>query len=89
MIGRTLRHNIECASDKKYLPVHAHLKNTFGSLLNDALYDVERTRAKYPTREDLQTVLGSVKYIAEYLLANLPQKEKEKEKEKEKDSAKP
>jgi hypothetical protein len=61
---------------KKHLPVRAHIKNTFGSLLNDALYDLQRTRTRKPNRADLQTVPGSIKYIGEYLLSNLPAKEK-------------
>lgn len=55
------------------MPVRAHIKNTFGSLLNDALYDLQRTRGKHPELVELQTVPGSAKYIAEYLLRNLPE----------------
>ncbi len=60
----------------KHLPVRANLKNTFGSLLNDALYDLQRTRGRRPDRVDLQTVAGSAKYVGEYLMQNLPAKEK-------------
>jgi len=54
------------------LPVRAHIKNTFGSLLNDALFDLQRTRWIKSDKADLQTVEGSVKYLSEYLLKNLP-----------------
>jgi len=67
---------MESDEGKKHFPVRAYVQNTFGSLLNDALYQLERTRGKHPELEELKTVKGSVKYIGEYLIKNLPANEK-------------
>ena len=62
------------------LPVRKYYSNTFGRLLNDALYQLERHRKKYPELTELFKVEGSVQFIASYLLDNLPDNEKEQNK---------
>lgn len=67
---------MESDEGKKHFPVRAYIQNTFGSLLNDALYELQRTRGKCPECQELLTVKGSAKYIGEYLIKNLPANEK-------------
>ena len=68
-----------------------YFKNTFGDLLNDAMYELTRKQEKFPDNEEYFTVEGSLEFVGEFLLENLPKHEKESlqaEKEKEKENEK-
>jgi hypothetical protein len=59
------------------MPVRKFFNNTFGTILNDALFALRKKQSKEPEKKDLFTKQGSVKFIAMFLLENLPQNERE------------
>jgi len=61
----------------KNLPVRKFLDNTFGRLLNDALYDLEYQRKKDPNNEFLNSIEGSLLHVANFLQNNLPKYEED------------
>lgn len=56
----------------KKMPVRKFFNNTFGTLLNDAIFALKKKQSKEPENFDLFTKKGSVKFVALYLLDNLP-----------------
>lgn len=67
---------MEIKRDPKNMPVRKHFNNTFGSLLNDALYELQKRQERHAEEEVLFTTRGSIEYVADYLLNNLPEHEK-------------
>lgn len=57
------------------LPVRQHLKNSFGPLLKDALFEMRKLQAR-SRKENLETITGGVCFVADYLLERLPENEK-------------
>lgn len=58
------------------MPVRKFFNNTFGRLLNDALYALEKKQEKEPDNEEIFTKNASIAFVAKYLLENLPDNEK-------------
>jgi hypothetical protein len=54
------------------MPVRKFINNTFGTLLNDAIFALKKKQSKEPENTELFTKKGSVKFVALYLLDNLP-----------------
>ena len=57
--------------------IKKYFKNTFGDLLNDAMYELMRKQEKFPQEKDFFTVEGCCTFVGEYLLLNLPIHERE------------
>ena len=69
---------VEKAELNCWMPVRQHYDNTFGRLLSDAVYELQRKRTKFPDSHQYFKVNASVKFIATYLLQNLPHNEPKK-----------
>ena len=59
------------------MPVRKFFNNTFGTILNDAIFALKKRQSKEGDKEELFTKKGQIKYVALYLLDNLPQCERE------------
>lgn len=68
---------VENKDKTKKMPVRKFFNNTFGTLLNDAIFALQKKQWKEPKNEHLFTVQGSVKFVAQYLQENLPEHERE------------
>lgn len=68
---------LENKSSQKKMPVRKFFNNTFGTILNDAIFALKKRQSKEPEKEELFTQKGSIKFVALYLLDNLPQNERE------------
>lgn len=68
---------VEKDSKKEKMPVRKFFNNTFGTLLNDAIFALKKKQSKNQSHDFLFTKKGSAKFVAEYLLENLPTHEKE------------
>ena len=53
------------------MPVKKYFMNTFGEILNEAMYELQWKQYKYPEQEDLFTVEGGIKLIADFILQDL------------------
>lgn len=63
---------IENKDMHKRMPVRKFFNNTFGTILNDAIFALKKKQSKEPQNTEIFTKAGSVKYVALYLLENLP-----------------
>lgn len=68
---------LEKKSKQKKMPVRKFFNNTFGTILNDALFALKKKQSKEPENIEIFTKKGSIKFVALYLLENLPQNERE------------
>lgn len=68
---------IENKDNHKKMPVRKFFNNTFGTLINDALFALKKKQSKEPANEVIFTKKGSIKFVALYLLENLPENERE------------
>lgn len=68
---------VETRELQKKMPVRKFFNNTFGTLLNDAIFALKKKQSKEPHNEEILTKKGSVKFVALYILENLPQHERE------------
>ena len=59
------------------MPVRKFFNNTFGNNLNDGLYQLQKKQEKNPDQKDLFKKKGMVKFIAEYMMDQLPEYEKD------------
>lgn len=50
--------------------VRSYLDRAIGESLNQALYDLEVQRERFPEKKELFTAKGSIRYVAQYLLNN-------------------
>lgn len=79
---------IKCVEGKRKpnkIAIKKYFKNTFGDLLNDAMYELSRKQEKFPDNDEYFTVEGSCVFVGEFLLEHLPEHEKESlDQEKEK-----
>ena len=50
------------------ISVRSYLERAIGELLNQALYDLEVQRERFPEKEELFTAKGSIRYVAQYLM---------------------
>ena len=67
--------NIEHKKKPSMISIKKYFKNTFGDLLNDAMYELMRKQEKFPDNEEFFTVEGSCEFVGEFLLNNLPEHE--------------
>lgn len=63
---------IENKEQQKKMPVRKFFNNTFGTILNDAIFALKKKQSKEPENKAIFTKKGSVKFVALYLLENLP-----------------
>ncbi|CAI2369868.1 unnamed protein product [Moneuplotes crassus] len=63
------------------IAIQKYFKNTFGDLLNDAMYELTRKQEKFPENDEYFTIEGSLIFVGEFLLENLPDHEVEHLKE--------
>jgi hypothetical protein len=68
---------IENKEQQKRMPVRKFFNNTFGTILNDAIFALKKKQSKEKDNLPIFTTKGSVKFVAMYLLENLPQHERE------------
>ena len=68
---------VESKEKHKKMPVRKFFNNTFGHLLNDAIFALKKKQSKEPDNNDLFTKKGSSKFVGLYLLEHLPDHEKE------------
>lgn len=68
---------IEDKESQKRMPVRKFFYNTFGTILNDAIFALKKKQSKEQDNQQLFTKKGSVKFVAMYLLDNLPMHERE------------
>ena len=47
-------------------------RNTFGNLINDAIFALKKKQSKEAENRELFTCEGSIKFVAQFLLDNLP-----------------
>lgn len=75
---------LELLEDKdglKKMPVRKFFKNTFGDLLNDAIFEMKKKQRKTlpADSQEIFTVEGMIKFVSEYLKENLPEQEREED----------
>jgi hypothetical protein len=68
---------LEKKKSQKKMPVRKFFNNTFGTILNDALFALKKKQSKEPENLEIFTKKGSIKFVAMYLLENLPEQERE------------
>lgn len=59
-------------NETKKMPVRKFFNNTFGTILNDALFALKKKQMKEPENLEIFTKKGSTKFVSLYLLENLP-----------------
>jgi len=69
--------NLEQKKNPQKIAIRKYFKNTFGDLLNDAMYELTRKQEKFPDQEEFFSVQGSASFVAHFLLSNLPEHEVE------------
>jgi len=65
---------IEDPDDHEKMPVRKFFNNTFGTLLNDAIFQLRKKQQKSKNRE-LLTMQGQVRFVAHFLQDHLPENE--------------
>ena len=73
---------IEEKEDHEKMPVRKFFNNTFGTLLNDAIFALMKKQQKSKSNA-IFTMQGSVKFVAQYLVDHLPESEAAGESEEE------
>ena len=68
---------IEDKEEQRKMPVRKFFNNTFGTILNDAIFALKKKQSKEPENQELLTKKGSVRFVAMYLMENVPLHEKE------------
>jgi hypothetical protein len=64
---------LEKKKNQKKMPVRKFFNNTFGTILNDALFALKKKQSKEPENLEIFSKKGSIKFVAMYLLENLPE----------------
>ena len=62
---------------QKKMPVRKFFNNTFGTILNDAIFALKKKQSKEPENLEIFTKKGSVKFVGLYIMENLPYHERE------------
>jgi len=57
------------------IAIQKYFKNTFGDLLNDAMYELSRKQENSHEKDEYFSVEESCSFVGEFLLENLPQSE--------------
>jgi len=73
---------IEEKEDHEKMPVRKFFNNTFGTLLNDAIFALMKKQQKSKSNA-IFTMQGSVKFVSQYLVDHLPESETVGESEEE------
>lgn len=68
------------------MPVRKFFNNTFGTILNDALFALKKKQSKEPENKEILSKKGMTKYVAFYILENLPEQEREPDNYRDSDS---
>jgi hypothetical protein len=74
-IFKTMLANIEKKSENHKMPVRKFFDNTFGNLLNDALFDLKKKQLRQANNDALFTKEGMIKEVGLYIAAHLPEAE--------------
>ena len=76
-LSNIFRELVEDKDGLKKMPVRKFFNNTFGNILNDAIFELLKKQGKEKGNEEIFTVKGSVKFVAKFLQDNLPEWERE------------
>ena len=65
---------LDSKSKNAKMPVRNFYNNTFGQILNDAIFALKKRQSKSTGEEanDLQFHQGQIKFVADYILNKLP-----------------
>lgn len=74
-IFRTMLANIESKKENHKMPVRKFFDNTFGNLLNDALFDLKKKQLRQSGNDALFTKEGMIKEVGMYIAEHLPEAE--------------
>lgn len=68
---------IEDTDKNVKMPVRKFFNNTFGQLLNDAIFALQKTKSKATGEQavELQRHQGQIKFVANYLKEKMPKGE--------------
>lgn len=72
-------HMLENAEEKdknQHMPVRMFYRNTFKDLINTATFALKGKQRKEPNNQEIFTKEGSIKFVAFYLMENLPDGER-------------
>ena len=77
-VGHMFEQLLKSVEDKdhnKNMPVRMFYRNTFANLVNDAIFALKKKQSKEPKNEELLTCNGSIKFVSQFLMDNLPEGE--------------
>lgn len=60
----------------KGMPVRMFYRNTFNNLINSAIFELKKKQGNQQDNVDIFTKEGSIKFVASYLMDNLPDGER-------------
>ena len=63
---------VEDKDKNQKMPVRKFYNNTFGTLLNHAFFELQLKKEKNPDENEFFTTEGQIKFLAFFLLDNLP-----------------
>ncbi len=63
---------VEDKDKRKKMNVRKFFNNTFGQVLNNAMFQLKKKQDKEQDNEELFTHQGAIKFVAHYLQTNLP-----------------
>jgi hypothetical protein len=75
MFHNQLKNSEEKGSNRN-MPVRQFFRNTFNNVINKAIFELKKKQSKDTENRDIFTTEGSVKFVANYLMENLPEGEK-------------
>lgn len=73
---------IENREDHEKMPVRKFFMNTFNNLMNDAIFALMKKQRK-SNKNEILTMQGSIRFVSQYLMAELPENEREYDSEAE------
>lgn len=76
--GNMFEHLLKSVEEKdnnKNMPCRMFYRNTFADLVNDAIFALKKKQSKEPENTQLFTCEGSIKFVAQFLMENLPEGE--------------
>ena len=76
---------IENKNEHEKMPVRKFFNNTFGTLINDAIFALMKKQRK-STSSQILTMQGSIRFVAQFLQDNLPENELENQSEEDEDT---
>ena len=66
---------VESKDNNQKMPVRMFFRHTFGNLVNDAIFALKKKQSKELDNTDLFKSEGSIRFVSQYLLDNLPEGE--------------